>query len=278
MIELICIDVDGTLVGAGGAVPPGVWPAAERARAGGARIAVCSGRPGFGLARAYAERLDAAGWHVFQNGASVVQLATGESVSRPIPAGTVALLVERARRTGRMLELYTDAGYVAERDGEWARDHARLLGVPFAPRPFESLAGTIVRAQWLVARDEVDRVLLEPHPGLEIAPSTSPVMPDTVFMNMTLAGVNKGTAVRAMAAAYGIPLDRVMFVGDGENDLAAMSAVGYPVAMANAEPAVRALAGRTVGHVDEGGLAEALALALAPGPRAAGQGAAAGGR
>jgi Cof subfamily protein (haloacid dehalogenase superfamily) len=278
MIELICIDVDGTLVGAAGTVPPEVWPAAALARSGGARIAVCSGRPGFGHARGYAERLDAGGWHVFQNGASVVQLATGESVSERLPSEAVALLVERARSTGRLLELYTDGGYAVESGGEWARAHAGLLGVPFARRAFESLGGGVVRAQWLVAREALDGVLAESYPGLEMAASTSPVMPDTVFVNMTAAGVNKGSAVRAVAAAYGVPLARVMFVGDGENDLSAMGAVGYPVAMANAEPAVRAAAARTVGHVDRGGLAEALALALAPaerltGPQRAGRGA-----
>ena len=263
MIELICIDVDGTLVGASGTVPAAVWPAAERARAAGARIAVCSGRPGFGDARAYAARLDGDGWHVFQNGASVVRLGTGESVSEPIAAEVVATLVARARRTGRMLELYTDDRYAVESTGEWARAHAALLGVPFAPRPFDSLGDRVVRAQWLVRRDELDAVLAEPHPGLELSPSTSPAMPHTVFVNMTATGVNKGSAVRAVAAAYGVPLDRVMFVGDGENDLAAMRAVGHPVAMENAEPAVRAVARRTVGHVDRGGLVEALALATA---------------
>jgi Cof subfamily protein (haloacid dehalogenase superfamily) len=262
MLPLICIDVDGTLVGSSGDVLPPVWAATERARALGVRLAVCSGRPGFGKARAFAERLDGDGWHVFQNGASVVHVGTGASRSRGLTPASDEQLVERAHATGRTLELYTDAEYAVERDTDRARRHADLLGVPFAPRPLTSLAGPIVRAQWLMARDEEYVVLREPHDGLTLAPSVSPVMPDTVFVNITAAGVDKSGAVRAVAGEYGVPLERVMFVGDGANDAPAMRAVGFPVAMGNAEPEARAAARHRVAHVDAGGLIEAIELAL----------------
>lgn len=262
MIRLVCIDVDGTLVGSDGGVPEAVWEAAERVRAAGIRIAICSGRPGFGITRGFAERLDVEGWHSFQNGASVLHLPTGRSLSAPIPAETIAMLVTRAHATGRLLELYSDTDYAWEGPPERARAHAGLLGVPFVARPFAGLQGTIVRAQWLISFAEAEAVLAEPHTGLEVSPSTSPVMRDTQFVNLTLAGVDKATAVRALAAEYGIPLSDVMFVGDGENDAPAMRVVGAPVAMANAEPVALAAATRVVRHVDEGGLVEALEAAL----------------
>ena len=86
-------------------------------------------------------------------------------------------------------------------------------------------------------------------------------MADTLFINMTAAGVDKGHAVGTVAANYGIPLDSVMFVGDGSNDLGAMRRVGYPVAMANADAAVLAMARLVVGHVDAAGLVDALDFA-----------------
>ncbi len=261
MIPVVFVDVDGTLVGSSGDVLPEVWAAADRLRAAGVRLVLCSGRPGFGKARAFAERLDADGWHVFQNGASVVRLATGESRSRGLAPERAAWLVARAAETGRVLELYTDDEIAVERDTDRARRHAALLGIPFRTRPFASLAPA-VRAQWLVAREEADAVIAEPHAGLNYSPSVSPVMPDTTFVNITAAGVDKAVAVRAVAEAYGVPVERTMMVGDGANDVAALHAVGFPVAMGNAEPEALAAATRVVAHVDEGGLIEAFELAL----------------
>ena len=65
------------------------WEAAARARARGIRLALCTGRPAFGLARGFAERLDGGGWHVFQNGASVVRLP---GVASPLPADLYELV------------------------------------------------------------------------------------------------------------------------------------------------------------------------------------------
>jgi Cof subfamily protein (haloacid dehalogenase superfamily) len=263
MIQLICIDVDGTLVGTGGRVHPRVWAAAEQARAAGVRLALSSGRPGFGLTREYAERLEGDGWHIFQNGASVLRLPGGPSRSSPIDPALIRPLIDGARARDVTLELYTDSEYAVERVSDRARAHAGLLGVPFAPRPLDSLSGAIVRAQWLVSPAQAAILDAEPHAGLEISTSTSPVMPDTCFMNITAAGVDKASALRTVAAAYDIALGDVMFVGDGCNDLAAMRIAGFPVAMANAAAEVRAAARTIVGDVDAGGAADAIGLALA---------------
>jgi hypothetical protein len=260
-VGLVCLDVDGTLVGSSGGVHPAVWPAAARALALGIRLALSSGRPGFGATRELAARLDPKGWHCFQNGASVVQLGSGRTHSAALPAASVAELVARARTRGRLLELYTHDDYAFEGPPERARDHARLLGLPFRERPFDGLRGEIVRGQWLVGHDQTDAVLAEPHPGLELSLSFSPAMPETRFINITAAGVDKGSAVRAIAAAYGLPLERVMFVGDSGNDAPALRIVGWPVAMGNAEPEARALARVTVGDVNDGGVVAALQLA-----------------
>src|SRR5882757_987638 len=74
------------MVGTGGIVHPRIWEAAKRARELGIHLALCSGRPAFGLAMEYAGRLEAGGWHIFQNGASIVNLATTQSPPLGIPS------------------------------------------------------------------------------------------------------------------------------------------------------------------------------------------------
>ncbi|WP_412029097.1 Cof-type HAD-IIB family hydrolase [Deinococcus yunweiensis] len=262
MLGLICVDVDGTLVGTGNTVRDDVWAAMAHARSLGVRIALCSGRPAVGHALDYARRLDGDGWHVFQNGASIVNVGSGQSLSEPMPEGSVDALLAHADATGRLLEVYTDTDYGFNLPGELAERHAALLGLPYAPRDPSSLSGPLVRAQWVVPLGEQAEVMAEPHEGLSLHPAGSPAMPDTMFISVTKAGIGKGYAVKKIAQGYGLSMDRVMMVGDGENDVAAMNVVGHPVAMGNAVPLARAASRYTVADVDAGGLREAVELAL----------------
>jgi Cof subfamily protein (haloacid dehalogenase superfamily) len=261
-IELIGIDVDGTLVGASGEVSPAVFEAADRARMAGIRLALCSGRPAFGVALEYARRLDPGGWHVFQNGASIVHLGSGRSLSVTIPAAPIRALIDEARVTGRVLELYSDSDYVTESETMWAREHARLLGIPFRPRRFDELQAAVVRAQWLVAPEDALATMRDAPATLEVAQSTSPIMPQTRFIGLTNAGVSKGSAMQTIAAELGVALSRVMYVGDAGNDLSALRIVGVPVAMANADAAVLAVAQHVAGDVERGGVIDAFELAM----------------
>lgn len=262
MIRLIGIDVDGTLVGSSGVVHPTVWATAEKARHQGIHLVLCSGRPAFGVALDYARRLDPIGWHVFQNGASIIDLQSRKSSSVQIAPDFISGLIKRARETRDILELYSDSTYVTESTGDWARVHAEMLGVPFKPAPYESLGAPVVRAQWVLTESDKQRYMQTPPTEVEVAVSSSPLLPDARFVGLTHKGVSKGSAIRTIAGNYGIELRDVMYVGDADNDLPALRVAGHPVAMGNGSAAVRALARHTVGHVDEGGLAEAIELAL----------------
>lgn len=262
MLGLVCVDVDGTLVGTGNVVLPQVWEGLKAAREAGIHLCICTGRPASGNALEYARQVDPQGWHVFQNGASIVNVATGESRSEALPPELLSELIARSRATGRILETYSDSEYAIEDTSARAVQHAKLLGVPFAPRPIDGLSGPVVRAQWLIPYSEEQQVLSEPHHGLTLHPAGSPVMSDTLFVSITREGVSKGSAIRRIAELYGVPLERVMMVGDGHNDVLAMQEVGYPVAMGNADPQAKAAAKYHVGHVDAGGLLEALELAM----------------
>ena len=262
-VRLIGIDVDGTLVGKSGQVPELVWDAARRAREAGIELALCSGRGAFGVALDYARRLDPEGWHVFQNGSSIVHLGSGRSLSVTIPPEPVRELIAQARAGAHILELYSDGDYVTESTATWAREHAELLGIPFRPRPFEALHADVVRAQWVVSSGAAPHFMHTAPAGLEVAESTSPIMPDARFIGLTRAGVSKGSAMRSIAQEYHIALDEVMYVGDAGNDLSALRVVGFPVAMANADAAVLAVAKHVAGDVERGGLAAAFELAIA---------------
>jgi len=169
----------------------------------------------------------------------------------------------QARANGAVLELYSDRDWVEESSAAWAVAHAGLLGVKFEPRTFESLDGPVVRAQWLLTLEQASQFMSRAYPGLEVSQSTSPLMPGTQFVGFTRAGVSKASAMRTIALEYGIDMRDVMYIGDSGNDIPALRVVGHAVAMANSDPAVIEAAGRVVAHVDEGGVADALRIAVA---------------
>ncbi len=263
VIKLVCLDVDGTLIGASGRVHPRVWTAVDRARTAGIHLAVCSGRPGFGITRDIAARVAPAGWHSFSNGASILHLGTGRTRSAELPPDALRMLIERARHTGHPLELYGDSSYAVDVDTDRTRRHAALLGIPLALQPLTEFCEPVVRAQWLLAHDDAEPVLSAPYPGLDRVASLAPTMADTVFVSLMRHGVDKGMAVRLKAAEYGVPLEQVMYVGDGLNDVPAMRLAGWSVAPRDAEPHAHAEAESFVSPADEGGVAEALEMALA---------------
>ncbi|MGE3728732.1 MAG: Cof-type HAD-IIB family hydrolase [Candidatus Sericytochromatia bacterium] len=267
MLGLVCIDIDGTLIGQQKQVHSRVWQEAQKAREAGIHLAICTGRPALSVTRGYAEQLNPQGWHIFQSGASLYHVGSGESRSHPLSQQALRVLLDLYREHGWVLELYSDHDYVVEtfRDpvaDRQARCHAELIDVPYQPRSLDSLEGNLVRAQWVVSDAQMPAVMASAFEGVLYSSATSPSVPDSNFVSVTQAGVDKCSAIRELAELLGVPLAQTMMIGDGQNDIRAMELVGHSVAMQNGDPRLKAVCKYEVGHVDAGGVAEALALAM----------------
>lgn len=71
-------------------------------------------------------------------------------------------------------------------------------------------------------------------------------------------GVNKGAALRQLCAMLQIDPQRVLAVGDNDNDIPLLQAAGYGVAMGNASPGLKAVADWIAPTIEEDGAAIAL--------------------
>jgi Cof subfamily protein (haloacid dehalogenase superfamily) len=258
VLPLICLDVDGTLVGTAGVPSRSLWAAADRARERGQRLTLCTARLAAGPTRDWAVRLDPEGWHVFHTGAARWNPATGEVRTEPLGADLVAHCASVAAAAGWVFEAYSWDDYVVDSDARLAREHAGLLGLPFVRRPLATLSDPVVRVQFVVPAGESEAAVAAAPAGTVGSTATSPLMPGAVFVSITLEGVSKAAGVAAVAADLGVGVERVMMVGDGHNDLPAIEAVGWGVAMGNAEPEVIAASRFVVGHVDDDGAADAI--------------------
>lgn len=79
------------------------------------------------------------------------------------------------------------------------------------------------------------------------------------YLDVTPPGVDKGTAVAAIAQAAGVPLAETLTIGDMANDVPMFRVAGLGIAMGNATDAVKAAAGGTTRTNDADGFADAMA-------------------
>jgi len=263
MIPLVVLDLDGTIIGSGGLVQECIWEAAERAREAGVKIAVCTGRPGFGVALRVAQRLGPDNPHVFQNGAYI-----GYPDGRTIKA--VALkgddlnhIIELSRQRGAILELYTPSCLYVERTTDLSEQHANMIGVTAIVSDLEEVAATepVVRAQWVLPKGASEAIAELAPAGVNVSHAGSPALPGISFISITGAGVSKASAVKQLAEQMRIPLANVMAVGDSHGDLPMLEVVGHPRVVANASPELLERF-PSVGDVEECGVVEALEEAI----------------
>lgn len=241
MIPLAILDLDGTLIGSTGQVDACVWKAAERARDAGVRLALCTGRPGFGIAARIARRLDPDTPHIFQNGTQVTYVDGDTLQVSALREQAAHNLVSAARKMGVVLELYTPDTLYVERRTEISEAHEKMLGVKAIVRDLAEVASEepIVRAQWVVGPDRIDDVLACEVEGVVAGIATSPALPNTYFVSLTRAGIDKGSSVRFLANKLEIDLAKIMAVGDSPGDDPMLSIVGHPRVMASGDPELR---------------------------------------
>lgn len=274
----VFLDVDGTTLDTEPYASGAVVEAAQRASDAGVPVGFATGRLPRGLdvvrgQLASAARGRAAGApgglgpvDVVHNGAAVVR--DGRVLQRwPLPRGAAHDLVRWCVREGVYAELYSGPRmFVTDRRPEAQVGWAEVSGEPDGDAT-ELLVGA-------GAQLEVDKATLdvfEVHRtaevtaalvglGLHVEDSTAPFLPGVPVLNATAPGVTKGSALRWWARSSGTPLERVVAVGDGQNDLSMLTAVGTGVAMGQAAAPVREAAHLVSGPVDADGAATVLTL------------------
>ena len=86
--------------------------------------------------------------------------------------------------------------------------------------------------------------------------ATMQAVPD--MLEIVPRGWNKMVGMELLLRHHALPLECIMAVGDGANDMEMVAGVGVGVAMGNAVPAVKKVARAVVASNDDGGVAEAI--------------------
>lgn len=249
-IKLIAMDMDGTLLGADYVtIPPRNVAALRTARARGVKLAIASGRT-WSLIGDGARQLGGVDYAMLSNGAAVRETATGRPIyEKGIPNPQAKAMIRFLRRQGLAYEVYCGGeNYVEERDRDLVLAHCVTPGFHTL---YESHTTFVPDLEEKVGERDIEKVHVfyipeerteEIRRGIE---ATGPVSAANAFMrNMEFAagGVNKGVALRALAAHLGLGPEEVMAFGDAGNDIEMLRWAHWSFAMANGAPEVRAAA------------------------------------
>jgi len=294
---LVAVDVDGTLLDTefDDVLGKREVEALQAVRRAGHELALCTGRN----TRSLGALLEQSGWHpadlplVLLNGALVwggqprrqlvCNVLDGDLIRDLVPLfrdhGTVALVYgtdedggvvhHESRQVNPVLERYLA---MRSRTVGAIRTCGDLLEIPWQ-RALE--VGTIdTRERIMALSGDIQRRLGDRAAVI----NTRSLLGggEYYWAEVYRAGSDKGTGVKALAAACGIAHDKVVALGDNYNDLAMFAVAGCSVAMAGSPDEVRRQADLVAGPVAEGGAAEVLeniaAGTFPPGDQVAEQG------
>jgi hydroxymethylpyrimidine pyrophosphatase-like HAD family hydrolase len=259
----VALDVDGTLVRDEPVPGPDILAAVRRLVASDVRVGLATGRMAAASASLTATGAFT-GPHVFHNGAVVEDGDGTEQVVLGLSEHEVdAVLALGEDRDDLSIEIYVGRTYFADRDDPRSRPHAELLrsapaGRISSARDLDGLAAVkavIVCFDLGAAHDIAETV---ERLGLAAGPAASPATPQLRYVNVTRAGVDKGSGVEAAARTIGAGLDAVAVLGDETNDLPALMQAGTAIAMGGSAPEVIAAAHLVAPTFDAGGTVVAL--------------------
>lgn len=256
---LLALDLDGTVVEPRKPVRHAVIDAVQRAMEVGVRVTIVTGRMYVG-ARPFAHALGLTGPIVCYQGAVIADAQSGRFEREvPLPNAVARKIYEAGAPMGYHVQFYRDDKFFVENYNAYAELYAKTSGTEavVVPSLLDAFVGhdcTKVNIVTDPSKAGEAFALMQRTVGSDAYVTRS----NPEFVEMLSPSCNKGAAVRLVAAHYGIPMDRVMAIGDSYNDLPFLEAAGFAIAMGSAPSELKALADAVVGDVEHDGVAEAV--------------------
>jgi Cof subfamily protein (haloacid dehalogenase superfamily) len=275
-IGLIALDIDGTLIGEDYVLGPRIRAAVAEARARGVHVSLVTGRMSTS-ALPFARELGLVDPIVAYQGGLIRELPPrdhdprlGRLLShRPLPAAAAREAIAWSRSVGLETHINHLERFVVQADDPRAEDYSSYLGARALVVPDLSA--------WV--RRPVSKVLavaVDPIPEAVLADvrhrfsgRAGLTLSHPRFLEFLGVGVSKALGVRFLARRAGVPMSRILAIGDQFNDLEMLAEVGHGAAMPSAPAAVLAAARYQAPPLEEEGAATLIEqLVLAPGAEA----------
>ena len=273
-IRIIALDLDGTLLDSQKRLSERNRAALERVVKKGILVVPTTGRF-FGMMPPTVRDLPFVRYAITINGAQVYDRETDTALVRDeIPLEMALGIMEVLDRHDVVYDCYrSNWGWMTAalqaKAADYATNEHYLKMVREFRKPVPELKshlretvaeGDVQKIMMFSRLDDPDakelkaiaREMTEKFPEIKVTASTW----NNIELNIKTA--HKGNALKRFAEHLGFTLDNCMAFGDGMNDLTMIEAAGTGVAMANAEPAVKAAAKIVTSSNDEDGVAAVL--------------------
>lgn len=263
--RIVATDLDKTLLNEMHQVPKRNKEAIRRAGEKGILLVPCTGRgPGF-LGNLWEDlELKRPGcYSILCNGACVVENATGRLLTlHALEFETAKELLRLGTSRGYAVQIFTPERVYTYNPRPKDRMIAALFGTDAVFRKgdqMEDLKDEPV-LKLLFLRDHIqDEADLGPLVEEVSGKKACYTYSNNDLMEINRAGVNKGTGLRDLAEILGIPMEETIGIGDNFNDMELIKAAGLGIAVSNAVPELKAVAGAvTEADNSQGAVGEAI--------------------
>ncbi len=270
-IQMIAMDLDGTLLDASGNLHAENARAIAEAAARGIEIVIVTGRR-YHSARSLAGELTCDAHLIVSNGA-LIKSAAGETHYRQLlPAATARQVLDATA------EFRSCAGVIFDRPFEKQVVFERVdWDGPFVGaylrRHRQHVAEIAPLTECLNEDDPVEILFLDDCARIHRARKALEALPfanqftlalteyphrNLSMLDVLARGVNKGVALAELARLRGIPRENVMAIGDNWNDREMLEYAGLPVVMGNSVPELKTLGWSVTLSNDQAGVAAAI--------------------
>ncbi len=248
--ELVALDIDGTLVDRQGRLPSDVRAAVQRVVDEDVPLVLATGRAWLDTRPVFDELDLPPGPVICSNGAVVVQYPPlWQYQARTFdPTRVINSVIEHAP-TARIAVEELGIGFRVNRLFPAGELTGRMTVQPLDELAAQPATRVIVRDPDAVAEDFIE---LADSIGMH---QVSYSVGWSAWLDIAPEGVNKATALAAVADDLGVPAERVLAIGDGRNDVEMLAWAGRGVAMGDAPHEVRAIADDVTSDFAAGGAA-----------------------
>lgn len=259
MIRLVAFDVDGTLVGRDLSIAGAVRESIERMMRAGVAGCLVTGRM-YRATLPFARELGFDAPLICYQGAAIVDPLSDEVLQHSaLNNEIVQELAVMAQADGMHLQLYRNDEYYCEARNRFSEMYASLaMSEPvIVPSLREAFAYSPATKAVVVADASVAAAYEKKlHAALGARAYVTRSLPE--FVEVLDPAVDKGAALRFVAARLGVPIEQTAAIGDSWNDAPLLAAAGFGIAMGSAPTELRAVANAVVSDLQHDGVAEAI--------------------